>query len=97
MSDSVLNVGDIRVTSLSDGNCSVFDPRLMFPDTPLEHWSHYYDIFPECFSGKHFLMNLGVFVMSSGGKNVIADTGIWSAWEDVGFGYFGGVDGRLCA
>lgn len=52
-----------------------FDPRLMFPETPLEHWSHYYEIFPECFSGRHFLMNLGVFVMSSGGKNVIADTG----------------------
>ncbi len=47
----------------------------MFPETPLEHWSHYYDIFPQCFSGQHFLMNLGVFVITSGGKNVIADTG----------------------
>ncbi len=74
MSGSTLDVGDIRVTSLSDGNV-VFDPRLMFPDTPLEHWSHFYDIFPECFSGRHFLMNLGVFVMSSARKNVIADTG----------------------
>ena len=74
MNTEILNVGSIRVTSLSDGNV-VFDPRMMFPETPLEHWSHYYDIFPECFSGKHFLMNLGVFVMSSGGKNVIADTG----------------------
>ena len=74
MANSVLDVGDIRVTSLSDGGV-VFDPRLMFPETSLEHWSHYYEIFPECFSGQHFLMNLGVFVMSSGGKNVIADTG----------------------
>ena len=74
MSDEVLDVGNIRVTSLSDGRI-VFDPRLMFPETPLDHWSHYYDIFPECFSGQHFLMNLGVFVMVSGGKNVIVDTG----------------------
>ena len=74
MSGSILDVGNIRVTSLSDGNV-VFDPRLMFPDTPLEQWSHFYDIFPECFSGQHFLMNLGVFVMGSSGKNVIADTG----------------------
>ena len=83
MSDSVLNVGDIRVMSLSDGSVR-FDPRLMFPETPLEHWSHYYEIFPECFSGQHFLMNLGVFLMSSGGDQIIADTGIWSAREDVG-------------
>ena len=74
MSGSTLDVGGIHVTSLSDGNV-VFDPRLMFPDTPLEHWSRFYDIFPECFSGQHFLMNLGVFVMGSAGKNVIADTG----------------------
>ena len=74
MNTEILNVGSIRVTSLSDGNV-VFDPRMMFPETPLEHWSHYYEIFPECFSGQHFLMNLGVFVMSSDGKNVIADTG----------------------
>ena len=53
----------------------VFDPRMMFPETSLEHWSHYHDIFPECFSGQHFMMNLGVFLMSSGGKQVIADTG----------------------
>ncbi len=74
MTDEVLDVGNIRVTSLSEGRV-VFDPRLMFTETPLDRWSHYYDIFPECFSGQHLLMNLGVFVMVSGGKNVIVDTG----------------------
>lgn len=72
--DDVLEVGDIRVTSLSDGRV-VFDPRITFPETPLEHWEPYYDIFPEYFSGQFFLLNLGVFVMSSADKKIVADTG----------------------
>ncbi len=74
MPNEVLNVGDIRVTALTDGRV-VFDPRITFPETPLEHWEQYYDIFPEYFSKPYFLLNLGVFVMHSGGKNVVADTG----------------------
>ncbi len=74
MQNDVLNVGDIEVTSLSDGRV-VFDPRITFPKTPLEHWEQYYDIFPEYFSKPYFLLNLGVFVMRSGGKTLVADTG----------------------
>ena len=74
MSDGVLDLGDVRVTSLSDGRL-VFDQRITFPETPLEHWEKYYDIFPEYFAKPFFLLNLGVFVMDSGGKKVVADTG----------------------
>ena len=74
MTNDVLDVGDIRITSLSDGRV-VFDPRITFPETPLEHWEQYYDIFPEYFSKPYFLLNLGVFVMRSSGKTLVADTG----------------------
>ena len=74
MTNDVLNVGDIRITSLSDGRV-VFDPRITFLETPLEHWEQYYDIFPEYFSKPYFLLNLGVFVMRSSGKTLVADTG----------------------
>ncbi len=74
MSSDVLDVGDIRVTSLSDGRV-VFDPRITFPETPLEHWERYYDVFPEYFAQPFFLLNLGVFAMRSGGKTLVADTG----------------------
>ena len=74
MPSDVLNVGDISVTSLSDGRV-VFDPRITFPETPLVHWEQYYDIFPEYFSKPYFLLNLGVFVMHSADKTVVADTG----------------------
>ena len=74
MSKDVLNVGDISVTSLTDGRL-VFDQRITFPETPLEHWEQYYDIFPEYFSKPYFLLNLGVFLMRSAGKTLVADTG----------------------
>lgn len=74
MPDDVLDVGDIRITSLSDGRV-VFDPRITFPETPLHHWEQYYDIFPEYFSKPYFLLNLGVFLMRSGDKTLVADTG----------------------
>ncbi len=74
MTNDVLDVGDIRITSLSDGRV-VFDPRITFPETPLEHWEQYYDIFPEYFSKPYFLLNLGAFVMRSSGKTLVADTG----------------------
>ena len=74
MVNDVLDVGDVRITSLSDGRV-VFDPRITFPETPLDHWEQYYDIFPEYFSKPYFLLNLGVFVMRSGGKTLVADTG----------------------
>ena len=74
MTNDVLNVGDIQIASLSDGRV-VFDPRITFPETRLEHWEQYYDIFPEYFSKPYFLLNLGVFVMRSRGKTLVADTG----------------------
>ena len=74
MTNDVLDVGDIHITSLSDGRV-VFDPRITFPETPLEHWEQYYDMFPEYFSKPYFLLNLGVFVMRSSGKTLVADTG----------------------
>ena len=74
MSNDLLNVGGVAITSLSDGRL-VFDQRITFPETPLEHWEQYYDIFPEYFAKPYFLLNLGVFVMRSAGKTLVADTG----------------------
>ena len=69
-----LQVGDVTITALTDGSIT-FDQRILFPDVPLEAWEQFHDRFPEYFSGQHFRNNLGSFVFSSGGHNVIADTG----------------------
>lgn len=69
-----LKIGDVTVTALTDGSVT-FDPHILFPKTPTDAWAPYYDRFPEYFSGPSFRNNLGSFLFSSGGRNVLADTG----------------------
>ena len=78
-----LQVGDVTVTALTDGSVT-FDPRALFPETPLEAWAPYYDRFPEYFSGPNFRNNLGSFLFSSGDQNVLADTGYGPHGEMLG-------------
>ena len=73
-SNHQLQVGDITVTALTDGIVR-FDPRKLFPETPTGAWAPYYDRFPEYFSGQDFQTNVGAFLFTSGGANVLADTG----------------------
>jgi len=73
-SNNTLQIGDVHITGLSDGSVS-FDPRVLFPEEPLEVWEPFYDRFPEYFSGQFFQNNLGSFVFTSGGKRVLADSG----------------------
>ncbi len=79
-----LQVGDVTITALTDGSI-VFDPRTLFPETPLDAWAPYYDRFPEYFSGTHFQNNLGSFLFSSGGENVLADTGFGPHGDMLGY------------
>ncbi len=78
-----LEVGDVTITALTDGSV-VFDQRVLFPETSLEAWEPYYDRFPEYFSGQRFRNNLGSFLFSSGGKQVLADTGFGPHGEMLG-------------
>ncbi len=73
--NNLLKIGDINITGLSDGP-NVIDPTILFPETPLEAWEQYYDIFPEFFHGKHFKVNLGTFVISNNDASIVVDTGL---------------------
>ena len=73
--NNLLKIGDINITGLSDGP-NVIDPTILFPETPLEAWEPYYDIFPEFFHGKHFKVNLGTFVISNNDSSIVVDTGL---------------------
>ncbi|HIK88644.1 MAG TPA: MBL fold metallo-hydrolase [Dehalococcoidia bacterium] len=72
--NNTLQIGDVHITGLTDGSIS-FDPRVLFPEQPLEVWEPYYDRFPEYFAGQFFQNNLGSFVFTSGDQRVLADTG----------------------
>ena len=91
-----LTVGDVQVTGLTDGSV-VFDPRTLFPDTPLEAWAPFYDRFPEYFSGQMFRNNVGSFILQSGDRTVIADTGFGPHGEMLGYPAPAGLMGDLSA
>ena len=81
--NNTLQIGDVHITALTDGSVS-FDPRVLFPDDPLNVWAPYYDRFPEYFSGQFFQNNLGSFVFTSGDQRVLADTGFGPHGEMLG-------------
>ena len=83
-SNNTLQVGDVHITALTDGSIT-FDPRVLFPDTPIEAWEPFYDRFPEYFEGPLFRMNLGSFVFTSGDKRILADTGYGPHGELLGY------------
>ena len=51
--NNLLKIGDINITGLTDGP-NIIDPTILFPETPIEAWKPFYDIFPEYFEGKYF-------------------------------------------
>lgn len=83
-SSNTLQVGDVHITALTDGSIT-FDPRVLFPDTPIEAWAPFYDRFPEYFEGQFFRNNLGSFVFTSGDQRILADTGFGPHGEMLGY------------
>ncbi len=82
--NNTLRVGDVHITALTDGSIT-FDPRALFPDTPIEAWAPFYDRFPEYFEGQFFRNNLGSFVFTSGQQRILADTGFGPHGEMLGY------------
>ena len=67
-----ITIGNVEITSLSDGILE-FDLCNFFPDIPSEHWSPYREhLTPE----QHVRFNLACFLIRSGGRNIIVDTGL---------------------
>ena len=81
--NNTLQIGDIHITGLTDGSIS-FDPRVLFPEQPIDVWEPFYDRFPEYFKGQFFQNNLGSFVITSGERRVVADTGFGPHGEMLG-------------
>ena len=83
-SHNTLQIGDVHITGLTDGSIT-FDPRILFPETPLEAWSPVYDRFPEYFEGQYFRNNLGSFVLTSNDQRVVADSGFGPHGDMIGY------------
>lgn len=70
-----LVVGDMRIVALSDGDMR-FPTRWLFPETPESVWDGYRERFPEAFDARGFFTNIGVFLVRSGARSVLVDTGL---------------------
>jgi glyoxylase-like metal-dependent hydrolase (beta-lactamase superfamily II) len=89
---AILRVGDIAIIGLSDGVMPVH-PTVVFPDTPTAYWDQYRHRFPESFvdliqggrSDRYFNVNIGVFLIRSGTRSVLCDTGLGASSQMLGF------------
>ena len=79
MAKDKITIGNVEVTALSDGVLE-FDPCNFFPLIPSESWQPYED----SLTAQHEVqLNLGSFLIRSGGHNILVDTGLGPRPEDA--------------
>jgi glyoxylase-like metal-dependent hydrolase (beta-lactamase superfamily II) len=79
-----LDIGNINITAVSDGVVPM-PIDMLYPDMPGDIWDQYRDRFPEAFGGDGFMINLGSFVIKSGDRTILVDTGVgqYSLWPTM--------------
>ena len=95
MTDFNMQIGEIQIVALTDMNC-VYPTPLdeLWPGVPLADWDRYRESFPDTFEGDaHMRIEIGCYLVRSGGKTILIDTG----YGDGPFENLGGVRGELMA
>ena len=72
MADHSINVGNVEMVSLSDGE-PIRSPFMPFPDTTIEQWREFPDLLD---SDEQTRSRYGTTAVRSGGKLIIVDTGL---------------------
>ena len=76
MSDFTLKVGGVEIVALSDMNLPFPMPLTqLFPDAPAEAWAPYKQSYPDAFDGDYMLIEIGCYLLRSGGRTILIDTG----------------------
>src|SRR4051812_29272867 len=77
MADNTISVGDIRLTGISDGSTTFPGPlSTLFPNVSAEQWAPYRERYPQVFDGDNWRPNFGCYLIRTGGRNIVVDTGI---------------------
>ena len=72
MTNSVLNIGNVQITALSDGVLD-HDPCGFYPSLPADNWVRYRDSLTK----EHKIrFNLGSFLVRSDGRTILVDSGL---------------------
>ncbi len=76
MSEFTLHVGGAEIIALTDMNI-VYPMTLdsLFPAVPREAWEEYRILFPDTFEGERIRLEIGCYVVRSGGQTILIDTG----------------------
>jgi glyoxylase-like metal-dependent hydrolase (beta-lactamase superfamily II) len=93
MADETLRVGNVELLALSDADGPLpFTLDQVFPTTPMEAWEPYRQRFPQCFAeGGRWHAHIGSYLLRSGGRTVLVDTGF--GWRPIEM--LGGLRGSL--
>ena len=76
MSDFTLRVGGVEIVALSDMNLPFPMPLAqLFPTAPAEAWAPYKESYPDAFDGDYMLIEIGCYLLRSGGRTILMDTG----------------------
>ncbi len=76
MSEFTLNVGGVEIVALSDMNLPFPMPLTeLFPAAPADAWAPYKLNYPDAFVGDHMLIEIGCYLVRSGGRTILIDTG----------------------
>ena len=79
MASAKINIGNVEITSLSDGALE-FDLCNFFPEIPSENWNGYEEFLtPE----RHVRFNLACFLVRSDGRTILVDTGLGAKPADA--------------
>jgi glyoxylase-like metal-dependent hydrolase (beta-lactamase superfamily II) len=82
--------GDCELISLTDAHMQ-FPWAMFFIGIPLEEIETYRDLYPQCWGERGFATDAGAYVVRTGGKTVLVDTGIGPG----PIAQLGGVEGKM--
>lgn len=74
MGASPIRIGNVEITPILDAAIPAPPVRALFPNVPLEAWAPYKDLLEG--KGDLLPLSIGCFVVRSGGKTILVDSGI---------------------
>ena len=89
-----ITIGNVEILALSDMNVPypiILDD--LWPDVPEEKWGMFRELYPETFEGPYMRLEIGCYLIRSGGQTILMDTGYGPGPID----HIGGYRGRLMA
>jgi glyoxylase-like metal-dependent hydrolase (beta-lactamase superfamily II) len=79
-------LGDIEITPLVDAVGVLGDLGELYAGAPADEWEPYRALYPEVFDGSGWRLLVAVYLLRSGGKTLLLDTGVgpaelWQEWK----------------